>query len=214
MSSRRRCPGAGCVHLAAAVVLTAACAPPRAEAPAPHEETAPTRITRFVPVLPLGAPRDGKCWTVSIAAPRAGAWRCMLGNQIADPCFAPAAGTGVVVCGADPATGDPGFTVHLTEPIPGDVATPSAAAAPWLLRLANGQICRPFTGTVPVVDGREARWACADPSSGAHPGLVTTIDRGPTWRASWYPASEGHSPAKPQPSAVPASSLDVTDVWE
>lgn len=137
----------------------------------------------------------------------------MLGNAIVDPCFTLTAAMDVVVCGANPAVGDPGFAVHLTEPIPGDLVKPSATTAPWLLRLANGQVCSPFTGTVPLVDGREARWSCAA-SDGGQPGLITTIDGGATWTARWYPASEGRSRAHPEPSAVPPSSLAVTDVWE
>jgi hypothetical protein len=196
--------------LLAGAVTIAACNGPRA----PTIDAPPTRITRFVPVAPPGMPRDGKCWTVSIAAPRVGAWRCMMGNEIADPCFALAAASDVVVCGANPAVGDPGFALRLVEPIPSDVARPSAAAAPWLLRLANGQVCAPFTGTVPLVDGQEARWSCGSPSSGAKPGLVTTLDQGRTWTARWYPASEGGSPARPATSSVPASVVVVTDVWE
>lgn len=211
MRARRAPARAACGRvLLVAALATVACAAPRT----PGSDPPPTRITRFVPVMPPGAPRDGKCWTVSIAAPRAGAWRCMLGNEIADPCFTLAEAKGVVVCGANPAVGDPGFAVHLTEPLPGDVPTPSVGAAPWLLRLANGQVCAPFTGTVPVVDGREARWSCADAGTRAGPGLITAIDRGTTWTARWYPASEGRSPARAEPSAVPPRSLEVTDVWE
>lgn len=204
----------GAKVLSFAALATAACA--RAAAPAACPApigVAPTRIVRFVPELPPGSPRDGKCWTRSVAAPRIGAWRCMLGNEIVDPCFSAPSGGDTVVCGADPATRDPGFAVHLLEPLPSGAVVP-ATAAPWLMLLANGQVCAPFTGTVPMVDGKEARWSCADASTRARPGLLTTIDEGTTWTAEWYPASEGRSPAHPSPATVPHERVVVTDVWE
>jgi len=137
-----------------------------------------------------------------------------MGNVIVDPCFAPPSTEGVVVCAANPATGDPGFALRLTKPLPGDVVTPSSTAEPWLLRLADGQVCTPFTGTVPEVGTEEARWSCADASSPGSAGLVTTIDRGTTWTVQWYPAAEGHSPAHPSPPTVPARRIPVADVWE
>jgi hypothetical protein len=197
--------------LLAATLAVAACAPPRAPV---SDLASATRVVRFVPTKSPGEPRDGKCWTVSIAAPRVGAWRCMLGNEITDPCFVLPANGDLLVCGANPASGNPGFSLHLVEPMPADVVKPSAVAAPWLLRLANGQVCSPFTGTVPLVDGREARWSCADPSTGTHPGLITQLDEGTAWTAEWYPASEGRSPAHAAPSTVPPLRVAVTDVWE
>lgn len=200
--------------LCGAALAMAACARAPASAPRPaSNDAAPTRIVRFVPAIPSGTPSDGKCWTRSVAAPRVGAWRCMLGNEIADPCFSPLSGGDTVVCGADPAVQDPGFAVHLLEPLPSDAVVP-ATAAPWLLLLANGQVCAPFTGTVPMVDGKEARWSCADASTRARPGLLTTIHEGTTWTAEWYPASEGRSPAHPSPASVPPERVVVTDVWE
>lgn len=132
-----------------------------------------------------------------------------MGNMIVDPCFAPTSGEGVVVCGANPATGEPGFALRLTKPLPSDVVTPSSTAEPWLLRLQDGEVCSPFTGTVPVVGTEEARWSCTR-------GLLTAVDRGTTWTVKWYPASEGRSPAQPSQSQqpVPARLIPVSDVWE
>jgi hypothetical protein len=134
-------------------------------------------------------------------------------HAIVDPCFAPPSGADAVVCAPDPSVGDPGFVLHLVQPLPSDAVTPPAAETPWLLRLADGQVCRPFTGAVPVVDGKEARWSCASPGAASR-GLLTRVDAGATWTVEWYPASEGHSRGQPAPSAVPPSRITVTDVWE
>lgn len=137
-----------------------------------------------------------------------------MGNMIVDPCFVAPSTPGIVVCGADPATSDPGFAIHLTKPLPTDVVTPSSTAEPWLLRLADGEVCTPFTGTVPLVGTEAARWSCTDPSAPGSAGLVTSIERGSTWTVQWYPATEGHSPAQPSQPSVPARRIPVADVWE
>jgi hypothetical protein len=205
----------GC--LAVAVACSAACA---AEPPAPVAPTAAagrsTTVVIFTPSLPTGAPREGDCWTRSIAAPRDGAWRCRMGNEIVDPCFSVPTPQGTVVCAPDPATGDPGFALRLTKPLPAGLPAPSVAPAPWLIRLADGQTCRPFTGTLPFVDGQAARWYCGQAPSGRPVGLVTTIDdHAAPWTATWYPASAGGgSPSSaPEPAAHPII-VAVTNAWK
>lgn len=94
---------------------------------------------------------SGSCWTGSIAAPRAGAYRCMTGNAILDPCFT-GAGQGEVAC-PDP-TSDPdrqeGTVLRLTKPLP---ATASATGQPdprqpWRFTLTDGASCGAMTGTI------------------------------------------------------------------
>jgi len=187
-------------------------APPAAPSPAARSTT----VVTFTPALPTGAPREGECWTRSIAAPRDGAWRCRMGNEVVDPCFSVPTQPGTVVCAPDPVTGDPGFPMRLTKPLPADVPAPSVAATPWLVRLADGQTCRPFTGTVPFVDGQAARYYCGTSASGRPVGLVTTIDdRAAPWTATWYPASAGGG----SPSTAPTAGahplvVAVTNAWE
>ncbi len=111
------------------------------------------RPTRIVVYQPTGFKAlqtvEGRCWTGSLAAPRAGAFRCMVGNQIHDPCFV--LDQGVACPQGDPARNE-GIVLRLTEPLPQppeawtnppDPAHPS----PWHLRLAGGGQCGVLTGT-------------------------------------------------------------------
>jgi hypothetical protein len=74
-----------------------------------------TAVIQYQPPTNLpDSGREGYCWTGSIAAPyRTDAWRCTEGNAIHDPCFS-LPNRNFVVCGANPVTGDNGFTLTLT----------------------------------------------------------------------------------------------------
>jgi hypothetical protein len=75
-----------------------------------------TEVTVFRPPVPSGPSRSGECWTESIAVSRSGAWRCMVGNEIYDPCFSSAGLIDAVICDANPAKGSAGFILKLTKP--------------------------------------------------------------------------------------------------
>jgi hypothetical protein len=121
-----------------------------------------TQAIRYAPpaTLPVEV-RTGHCWTSSIAAPfRPDAWRCMIGNQIADPCFT-ARQPGHAICGMSPVVGEPGFDLKLTQPLPPPGTPPAARERrAWLIELADGTICTPFTGTMPQINGEPARYGC------------------------------------------------------
>ena len=96
--------------------------------------------------------RPGSCWTGSLAAPRAGAFRCASDNVIYDPCFV-TAGNAVACPRGNPAE-NRGVLLLLTDPLPGppdawqnppDPANPS----PWFVVLAGGGECGVLTGTRP-----------------------------------------------------------------
>src|SRR5512141_3134237 len=76
-----------------------------------------TAVIMFAPPVPKGDTRDGSCWTTSISVTRSGAYRCMVGNMISDPCFVVPPNPDQVVCGADPAYKKDGFVVKLTKPL-------------------------------------------------------------------------------------------------
>lgn len=90
--------------------------------------------------------KKGKCWTESIAAPRKGAWRCMIGNDIYDPCFSTSSQK-MVICDMNPAQNKTGFAMTLTEPLPKSTASKPSDTQPFQIRLTDGSICAPFTGT-------------------------------------------------------------------
>ena len=125
-----------------------------------------TEVIRFVPAPPEGsAAREGSCFGNSLAAQgREDSWRCIERNQIYDPCFA--LDPEVIVCGANPSNGTPGFELTLTEPLPSlDVPAAAVAAAAtngWLVRLADGTICGFATGATGGVDDKRANYSCTD----------------------------------------------------
>ena len=115
--------------------------------------TVSASATKVVPYQPTSFTAtqtvSGSCWTSSVAAPRAGAYRCTAGNAIFDPCFV-GTGTGTVDC-PDPAA-DPdqqtGTVIQLTAALPAaSTATPSPSS-PWRFRLADGAVCGDMTGTI------------------------------------------------------------------
>lgn len=115
---------------------------------------------------------DGSCFATSIAVPLAGVYRCLSGNTILDPCFAPARETtpATVVCYADPwsagtvltlAGGLPRYAPDLTE------------GNPWAIELGTGARCIAITGTVTSVGNIDLTYSCDDGSSA---GLTVDTD--------------------------------------
>ena len=119
-----------------------------------------TEVIDFVPTLPSDEAVEGSCWTDSLAVGRAGAYRCMVGNEIHDPCFDV---DGTIVCGADPDTGEGGFALSLTEPLP-ESASEERPSSAWRVEIADGTVCSPMTGTAPVVGEVRANYGCDDGS--------------------------------------------------
>lgn len=145
-----------------------------------------TEVITYKPAIPAGKPQLGKCWTESIAVARPNTWRCMIGNEIQDPCF----GTddkNIVVCGVDPLKNNKGFAVQLTEPLPksNNVA---AANQLWMVELEDKSVCTPFTGTLPFVDQKPVRFGCTHACPDKQKcdkmaGLFSIDTQSPTWLA-------------------------------
>lgn len=150
-----------------------------------------TAVQTFHPGLPAhGKVVEGSCWTGSLAVPRPDAWRCTVGNEIHDPCFTTTAGSGRLVCGADPASGKAGFILKLTQPLP-DAGNTSSKGRPWIVQLVGGAVCRPYTGTMPVTDRGAVSFGCVhpgDPGAAAdscQTGLLAdSLQEGTVWTAN------------------------------
>lgn len=102
----------------------------------------------------------GHCWTTSITAPMSGAYRCLSGNAILDPCFPPPhPGKPVeVACIADPWS--QADVLRMTSPLPKPAPNADGAARPWALRLSNGARCAAASGMVPQVRGVDLGYHC------------------------------------------------------
>ena len=181
----------------------------RAQVPVSPLIVSQTSVIRFAPAVPSGDVRNGMCWTESIAVSRSGAWRCMIGNGISDPCFTIPGNHDQLVCGADPALKADGFVLKLTKPLP-KPSHQGRKAEPWIFRLADNSICEAMTGTLPAINGEPARWSCAihirDQVRPA--GVVTKLAPGKIWMADKFPESavgtQGATPEK----------VPVKMIWE
>jgi hypothetical protein len=116
--------------------------------------------------------QEGNCFAGSIAASgRADAWRCSVGDEIMDPCFADPGGH-QVACPAFPDLTSVA-TIHLGRSLdPGLANHDNPAAAPWMLQIAGPVSCAFLTGATNVVAGHRLNYACSDGSS-----LFGTPDR-------------------------------------
>ncbi|HET9392304.1 MAG TPA: hypothetical protein VFO29_02095 [Candidatus Rubrimentiphilum sp.] len=88
---------------------------------------------------------NGYCWTGSIASSSANAYRCMVGNNIMDPCFF--VSNKVVNCPQDLAA-NTGTVINLTKPLPMNKGW--KGNKPWRYQVAGGSgiMCSAGTGTV------------------------------------------------------------------
>lgn len=89
---------------------------------------------------------EGACFADSIAVAVQGAYRCMSGNDIYDPCFASDSGSQPeLACAQSPWSGV--TLMKVTGALPPDVVgEQNPIASPWALQLANGQRCVVSTG--------------------------------------------------------------------
>jgi hypothetical protein len=144
----------------------------------------PTKVLRYVPYGPSGiragfviaARERGSCWNVSLVTSRNDAWRCMVGNDIYDPCFSNGAKS-AVAC-ADDAFSKRLTMIALTKPLPSREPGDDAPW-PWGLVLANGARCVMTTGATDAVDDMRLNYFC---SSGGW--VLGEVDRSTQpWRA-------------------------------
>ena len=136
--------------------------------------------------LRAGPTLKGSCFSGSIGLPRPDAWRCMVGNEILDPCLQSPTGaqTGLVCV-----VGDKGVRLRLAKPLPRAMRNhPETSFFAWRLALANGDVCQRFTGTAAgAIQGHGLVYGC---TSG---GTTTEPTRSPRgWKVRFL--AKGRSP--------------------
>ena len=131
-----------------------------------------TQVTWFAPSVPSGPIQEGSCWTRSIAGDRPGAWRCMIGNGIHDPCFQVAPMENEVICDANPVLGKSGFVMKLTTPLPLVTAPPTPRHHRGFLssKMAPSASPSPEHARLSITSRRYGRAS----SRGCHPARVPT----------------------------------------
>jgi hypothetical protein len=118
--------------------------------------------TKIVIFHPAGSSRvvTGNCdMGESLAVDRTDAWRCIVGNEIYDPCFSLTAHATSVICDATPAK-PVGFTVRLSKPLPTHM--PAQGKQAWMLKLGDGTICGMLTGATGGVAGQRLNYGCTN----------------------------------------------------
>jgi hypothetical protein len=185
-----------------------------------HEKAGPaTEIIKYIPPAPLATipVEEGSCWTSSIAAPyRTDAWRCTVGNSISDPCFA-IPGNKNLLCGAVPAKPKSisAFVLKLTQPLPGGsiVQGPVPNDWAWLLKLQDGTLCSPFTGTRPFTqEGESANYGCAPGPLGNDLFIFGDFNTStPQWTARVGILS---IPTSTLPSAKNIKNVPIATIWQ
>ena len=120
---------------------------------------APTKVVHFHPSGTKGAPVAGACGMgESLALDRSDAWRCIVGNEIYDPCFSAAAHAASVICDVSPQK-PVGIKVTLSAPLP--THAPAKDKQPWMLTLGDGVTCGFVTGGTFGVGGQRANYGCS-----------------------------------------------------
>jgi len=137
-----------------------------------------TQVITYTPGLPTGEPREGSCWTNSLAVWREDAWRCAVGNGIHDPCFSQ---NDSVICGANPTTTTVSFLLTLTEPLPAPEPPQDTANHAWLVELADGTVCEFATGATGGVGGERFNYLCPSPNPDQYVMILGDLQPGVVW---------------------------------
>lgn len=181
-----------------------------------------TQVVAFSPSLPASTtPVSGSCWTNSIAAPyRTDAWRCTIGNAIQDPCFGIASSTDLL-CNANPAVPDStsSIVLKLTSPLPSPAAIPGGVPPTWawLVKLSDGTLCSPFTGTLPPVtlNDQTAGYSCAPGPLGNNLVIFGDLDNtNAQWTALVGDIAPSNSTSGPPVFVDASATVPVATVWQ
>ncbi len=148
-----------------------------------------TTINLFRPKIgksPSLLVKDGYCMGESIATNRYRALRCMVDNEIFDPCFV-VGWSKKIVCQISPVENKSAFILKLTKPLP-KIANQKKPIKPWMMTLADGTKCRAFTGTLPILSVKPEnialQYECDKDASGLMAGiLLDSIKPGKIWQA-------------------------------
>jgi hypothetical protein len=179
-------------------------------APAATSTVPPTAVHAYSPSHPSGTPKNGDCWTNSIASNRPTAYRCMVGNNIYDPCFQSSSST-VVVCDANPAKRQPGFALHVTKPLPA-AQKPNGPILPFMVQLRDGSICTPETGTRALVGKTVVGYDCtaSGQATDTYVGLGDKLNmKSPIWTAQRIVYRSGSK----GPQLVSSATVQIAAVW-
>ncbi len=181
----------------------------------PAEQALPTKVVKFTAPEDLpSAQKAGQCFASSIAQPfREDTFRCMVVNEIYDPCFKTIE-DGFVYCQVNPLDADP-FLISLTKPLPAsEMPQEKQTNWAWFLKLENGTICSPFTGTRPFFGQGEtaqiAYYGCQSKNINQQIVLLGDLIEGTTWEANMAILEKG----KASWEIESTKKVEINTVWQ
>jgi hypothetical protein len=123
------------------------------------------------PAVTISAREAGHCWTGSIAVDNSHVWRCMGGNAIYDPCFAPTDEVHATEVVCDPLPWSGATLLRLTTALPLKSAdrypVHGASERVWAFELSNGARCFDAAGAAVVIKGVPLIYLCTGAGSTA-----------------------------------------------
>ncbi len=137
----------------------------------------------------------------SLTVWRPGAWRCMAGNQINDPCFSNTDEDTSVICVRDPTGDGRGVKMNLTKPLPARERLPQGQHA-WVLELADGAKCGFLQGATGGIGGKRLNYDC---SGGWY--VLGDPETGQLWRAEKVRLAAGRMEAEE------SVQVEIRTVW-
>jgi|GEM_PF-714853 len=143
----------------------------------------------------------GKCWTHSLTNHRSDAWRCMVGNQIFDPCFVKTyVSRNKVICPQTPWSSEAVWLKLESNLLPEKNETLDMSTDyPWAVELLNGVRCTRATGAMPSFHGQSIQYTCNNDTF-----LVGKLQRcSPIWKALTFSSLSDKTLKK----------VDVAVVW-
>ena len=144
-----------------------------------------TKTDRYTPFDTTGEIRSdlnvtdlsGECWTSSSILGRDGAWRCVTGNSLRDPCFESPIESDILICARSPWDTS---VVRLEASLDYDDFWTWKGGS-WALKLTNGTKCHYVTGATTAVKGRRLNYFCG--KNGKGPYLFGNPDKSSAlWR--------------------------------
>jgi len=129
--------------------------------------------------------KEGECFSSSVAHPfRHDAFRCLVENEIYDPCFA-IKNQGTVFCQLNPSIPE-AFLIRLKKPLPQASALEFTQDNwAWFVELRDGTRCSPFTGTRPFFGGDKiAYYGCESNIKNEQVVLIGDLTKGDIWTAN------------------------------
>jgi Protein kinase domain len=129
----------------------------------------PTATEIFSPVNASGGlavsvthEQRGSCLGGSIVIARSDAWRCLVGNDVYDPCFM--VNQTQVLCPNDGPWANTGILVNIPGGLPSAAAIKNQGTSgqPWAIELADGSKCLPISGASSVIANQRLNFDCSD----------------------------------------------------